>query len=345
MPPENSSLLSTLSDNRDRGRMQSRQLGSLRVSSIGLGCMGLTPIYGNPDPALAIKTIHRCAELGVTLLDTSDAYGKGENQKLVGRAIAGRRDRYVISTKFGNLRTPDGKPAVNGRPEYVVQACDESLKRLGIDAIDLYFQHRVDPSVPVEDTVGAMGRLVQQGKVRHIGLSEAAPARIRKAHATFPITALQTEYSLATREVEHEILGVCEELGIGFVAYGVVGRGLLTGTIETGSALDKDDIRLDMPRFQGANREKNLALVARLKQLADAEGCTPSQLAIAWVLSRRDWIVPIVGTSKPQRLEENAAAASLQISAATLWALEQAFPIGAVVGARTVPELLPRLGL
>jgi len=325
--------------------MQTRRLRSLEVSSIGLGCMGLTPIYGNPDPALAIKTIHRCADLGITLLDTSDAYGQGRNQELVGRAIAGRRDRYVISTKFGNLRTPDGKPAVNGRPEYVVQACEASLKRLGIEVIDLYFQHRVDPSVPVEDTVGAMARLVEQGKVRHIGLSEAAPARIRKGHATYPLTALQTEYSLATREVETEILDLCGELGIGFVAYGVVGRGLLTGAIANDTALDKGDIRLDMPRFQGENRATNLALVARLKELADAERCTPSQLAIAWVLSRRDFIVPIVGTSKPERLEENAAAVSLRISSSTLAALDEAFPIGAVAGARTVLELMPRLGL
>ena len=325
--------------------MQTRRLRSLEVSSIGLGCMGLTPIYGNPDPELAVRTIHRCAELGITLLDTSDAYGKGENQKLVGRAIAGRRDRYVISTKFGNLRTTEGRPAVNGRPEYVVQACEASLKRLGIEVIDLFFQHRVDPSVPVEDTVGAMARLVEQGKVRHIGLSEAAPARIRKANATYPITALQTEYSLATREVESGILGVCEELNIGFVAYGVVGRGLLTGTIENDTALDKDDIRLDMPRFQGNNRSSNLTLVARLKELAQAERCTPSQLAIAWVLSRRPFIVPIVGTSKPQRLEENATAVSLTISPTTLGALEETFPMGAVVGARTVLELLPRLGL
>lgn len=325
--------------------MQTRRLRSLEVSSIGLGCMGLTPIYGNPDPALAIRTIHRCAELGVTLLDTSDAYGAGKNQELVGRAIAGRRNRYVISTKFGNLRTPEGRPAVDGRPEYVVQACEASLKRLGIEVIDLFFQHRVDPSVPVEDTVGAMARLVEQGKVRHIGLSEAAPARIRKGHATHPLTALQTEYSLATREVENEILGVCEELGIGFVAYGVVGRGLLTGTIANNTALEQGDIRLDMPRFQGENRATNLALVARLKELAQAERCTPSQLAIAWVLSRRPFIVPIVGTSKPERLEENATAVSLRISPATLAALDEAFPIGAVVGARTVPELLPRLGL
>ena len=325
--------------------MQTRRLRSLDVSAVGLGCMGMTPIYGTPDPTEAIRTIHRCAELGITLLDTSDAYGAGKNQELVGRAIAGRRDRYVISTKFGNLRTPEGKPAVNGRPEYVVQACEASLKRLGIDVIDLFFQHRVDPSVPVEDTVGAMARLIEQGKVRHIGLSEAAPARIRKGNATYPITALQTEYSLATREVENEILGVCKELGIGFVAYGVVGRGLLTGTIANDTALEKDDIRLDMPRFQGANRSTNLALVVRLKELAEAERCTPSQLAIAWVLSRRDWIVPIVGTSKPQRLEENAAAVSMRICAPTLQALDETFPAGAVTGARTVLELLPRLGL
>ena len=238
--------------------MQTRKLRSLDVSSIGLGCMGMTPIYGNPDPALAIETIHRALDLGINLIDTSDAYGKGANEQLVGRAIAGQRDRYVISTKFGNLRLPDGSPGVNGRPEYVQQACEASLKRLGIDVIDLYFQHRVDPSVPIEDTVGAMGRLVEQGKVRHIGLSEAAPARIRRAQATFPITALQTEYSLATREVETEILDLCKDLGIGFVAYGALGRGLLTGRIANDTVLDQDDIRLQMPRFQGANREHQL---------------------------------------------------------------------------------------
>jgi aryl-alcohol dehydrogenase-like predicted oxidoreductase len=325
--------------------MQTRKLRSLEVSAIGLGCMGLTPIYGRPDPDLAFQTVQRAADVGVTLLDTSDAYGKGLNEQLLGRAIAGRRNRYVISTKFGNLRMPDGSPGVNGRPEYVTQACEASLKRLGIETIDLYFQHRVDPAVPIEDTVGAMSRLVQQGKVRHIGLSEAAPARIRRAQATFPITALQTEYSLSTREVEAEILDVCDELGIGFVAYGALGRGLLTGTIVKDTTLEQDDIRLQMPRFQGANRDANLVLVSRLQDLARAERCTPSQLAIAWVLSRRDWIVPIVGTSKPQRLEENAAAASIRISTATLQALEKAFPVGAAVGARTVLELMPRLGL
>jgi aryl-alcohol dehydrogenase-like predicted oxidoreductase len=240
---------------------------------------------------------------------------------------------------------PDGSPGVNGRPDYVVKACDASLRRLGIDEIDLYLQHRVDPAVPVEDTVGAMGRLVEQGKVRHVGLSEAAPARIRRAHVTFPITALQTEYSLSTREVETEILDVCLELGIGFVAYGALGRGLLTGTIARDTALEKDDIRLHMPRFQAANMDQNLALVARLQELAASEGCTPSQLAIAWVLGRGDFIAPIVGTSKPERLAENAAAASLQPSSATLDALDEAFPIGAAAGARTLPELLPRLGL
>ena len=325
--------------------MQTRKLRSLDVSSIGLGCMGMTPIYGKPDPALAIETIHRALDLGINLIDTSDAYGKGANEQLVGRAIAGQRDRCVISTKFGNLRLPDGSPGVNGRPEYVQQACEASLKRLGIDAIDLYFQHRVDPSVPIEDTVGAMGRLVEQGKVRHIGLSEAAPARIRRAQATFPITALQTEYSLATREVETEILDLCKDLGIGFVAYGALGRGLLTGRIANDTVLDQDDIRLQMPRFQGANRDTNFALVARLQELAQAERCTPSQLAIAWLLGRGSTIVPIVGTSKPQRLEENAAAVSLQPGPSTLRALEDIFPAGAVAGARTVLELLPRLGL
>jgi aryl-alcohol dehydrogenase-like predicted oxidoreductase len=325
--------------------MQTRQLGPLQVSAIGLGCMGMTPIYGTPDPALAIATIHRAADLGVTLLDTSDAYGKGENERLVARAIAGRRDRYVVSTKFGNLRNPDGSPGVNGRPEYVRQACEASLKRLGIDTIDLYFQHRVDTTVPVEDTVGAMSRLVEAGKVRHIGLSEAAAPRIRRAHATHPLAALQTEYALATREVETGILDTCEELGIGFVAYGALGRGLLTGTIQNDTTLAPDDIRLQMPRFQDENREKNLKLVARLQELAAHERCTPSQLAIAWVLSRRDFIVPIIGTSKPQRLEEDAAAADLRISAETLVALDDAFPPGAAAGVRTMPELLPRLGL
>src|SRR5262245_3054796 len=217
--------------------MQTRRLRSLEVSAIGLGCMGMTPIYGSPDPADAIRTIHRCAELGITLLDTSDAYGKGANEELVGRAIKGRRERYVVSSKFGNLRNPDGSPGVNGRPEYVAQACERSLKRLGIETLDLYFQHRVDTSVPVEDTVGALARRVQQGKGRYVGLSVAGPARIRKANAAFPLTALQTEYSLATREVEVEILDVCQELGIGFVAYGAVGRGLLTGTITNDTAL------------------------------------------------------------------------------------------------------------
>jgi aryl-alcohol dehydrogenase-like predicted oxidoreductase len=325
--------------------MQRRKLGSLDVSCVGLGCMGMTPIYGNPDPDLAIATIHRAADQGIDLIDTSDAYGHGDNERLVGRAVAGRRDRYVISSKFGNLRLPDGSPGVNGRPDYVAKACDASLKRLGIDTIDLYFQHRVDPSVPVEETVGAMSRLVEQGKVRYIGLSEAAPTRIRKAHATYPITALQSEYSLWTREVENEILGVCQELGIGFVAYGALGRGFLTGDITATSALAPDDIRLKMPRFQGANRDANLVLVERLKALAKTEGCTPSQLAIAWVLSRKDFIVPIVGTSKPHRLDENAHAASLRLSAATLAAIEAAFPVGVAAGVRTVPELLSRLEL
>jgi len=325
--------------------MQRRKLGSLEVACVGLGCMSMTPIYDHPDPASAIRTIQRAAELGIDLLDTSDAYGKGANEELVGRAIAGDRDRYVISTKFGNLRQPDGSPAVNGRPEYVPRACKASLRRLGVDVIDLYFLHRVDPSVPIEDTVGAMGQLVQEGLVRHIGLSEAAPATLRRAHATFPITALQTEYSLWTRDVEAETLELCRVLGVGFVAYSPLGRGFLAGNIDREDALGQGDIRLSMPRFQGDNLRHNFALVSRLKELAAAEGCTPAQLAIAWVLSRGDFIVPIAGTSKPHRLEENAAAAALKPKPATFRELDEIFTPGSAAGVRTVPSLLSRLGL
>lgn len=316
------------------------------MSRLGLGCMSMTPIYGEPDPASALETLLRAPELGINLIDTSDAYGKGKNEELVARALAkGGRKRYVVATKFGNLRNPDGTPAVNGRPEYVARACEASLKRLGIDTIDLYYQHRVDPSVPIEDTVGAMGRLVEQGKVRNIGLSEAAPKTIRRAHATHPVAALQTEYSLWTREVEAEILPTCRELGIGFVAYGPLGRGFLTGTIQSESALPEGDIRREMPRFQGENFAHNAALVAELQRLAKAEGCTPAQLSIAWVLSRGDDIVPIAGTSRKRRLEENAAASDLQFSKATLQALDAVFSPGAAHGERTVRSLLPRLGI
>jgi aryl-alcohol dehydrogenase-like predicted oxidoreductase len=307
--------------------------------------MSMTPIYGDPDPASALETLARAPDLGIDLIDTSDAYGKGKNEELVARALKGRRARYVVATKFGNLRQPDGSPAVNGRPDYVPVACEASLKRLGIETIDLYYLHRVDPSVPIEDTVGAMAKLVAQGKVRHLGLSEAGAKTIRRAHAVHPIAALQSEYSLWTRDMEAEILPVCRELGIGFVAYGPLGRGFLTGSIKSEVNLAPRDIRREMPRFQGANFERNAALVRELERLAAAERCTPAQLAIAWVMSRGGDIVPISGTSRKVRLEENAAAAALRPSAEILRKLDAAFPPDVAVGARTVPNLLPRLGL
>ena len=307
--------------------------------------MSMTPIYGDPDPEEAVATLHRAVELGVTFIDTSDAYGHGKNEELVARAIKGRRQRYVIATKFGNLRLPDGTPAVNGKPEYVAQACDASLRRLGTDVIDLYFQHRVDPSVPIEDTVGAMAKLVEQGKVRHLGLSEAAPTTIRRAAAVHRIAALESEYSLWSRHVEREILGVCEALGIGFVAYSPLGRGFLTGAISTHEALATNDIRRTMPRFQGDNLAHNLELVEKLKALARAEHCTPAQLAIAWLLSRGPWIVPIAGASRRRWVEENAGAADIAVSADTRAALERIFGPGAAEGERLPAALLSRVEL
>jgi aryl-alcohol dehydrogenase-like predicted oxidoreductase len=325
--------------------MQRRKLGQLEVSALGLGCMSMTPTYGTPDPDGAIATIHRAAELGIDFLDTADAYGTGRNEELVGRAIAGQRDRYVVATKFGNLRRPDGTPAVDGRPEYAKQACAASLKRLRIDTIDLYYVHRIDPSVPIEDTVGAMADLVREGKVRHLGLSEAAPKTIRRAHAVHPIAALQTEYSLWTRDVEAEILDVCSELSIGFVAYSPLGRGFLTGTVAASEELDAKDSRAKLPRFSGENRVRNLALVDALRDLAAKEGCTSAQLALAWLLTRGDNIVPIAGTSKIRWLEQNAAAAGLSLSAATLGALEDIFKPDAIAGARYPEALLGRVNL
>jgi aryl-alcohol dehydrogenase-like predicted oxidoreductase len=323
--------------------LQRRKLGDLEVACLGLGCMSMTPIYGTPDPEKAIEAVRRAADCGIQLLDTSDAYGHGRNEELIGRAIAGQRARYLVASKFGNLRNPDGSPGVNGRPEYVPQACEASLKRLGIDHLDLYYLHRVDPAVPIEETVGAMGRLVEQGKVRHIGLSEASARTIRRGHAAFRITALQSEYSLWTREVEREILPTCRELGIGFVAYAPLGRGFLTGSVPSEDSLAKDDIRRKMPRWQGENFARNAKLLERMKALAAAEGCTPAQLAIAWVLTRGDDIVPIAGTATPSRVEENAKAARLTLKPATLTALEAIFPMGVAAGVRTVPELLSRL--
>jgi len=326
--------------------MKRRRLGRLDVGAIGLGCMSMTPIYGAPSEPEAIATLHRAIELGVDLIDTSDAYGSnGSNEELVGRAIKGKRDKVVLATKFGNIRLPDGKPGADGRPDHVRRCCEASLKRLGVDAIDLYYIHRVDPTVPIEDTIGAMADLVRQGKLRHLGISEAAPKTIRRAHATHPIAALQTEYSLWTRDAEDELLDLCRELDIGYVAYSPLGRGFLTATIGDIETLEANDRRRDMPRFQGDNMRHNLALVASLKELAAAESCTPAQLALAWLLSRRDFIVPLPGTKRRRWLEENAAAADLTPKAETLAALDRIFPRDAAHGTRYPAPMMQRLGL
>jgi aryl-alcohol dehydrogenase-like predicted oxidoreductase len=308
--------------------------------------MSMTPIYGVPDADEAIATLHRAPELGIDLIDTSDAYGaNGANEELVGRALKGRRDKYVLATKFGNIRLPDGKPGAKGSPEYVMEACDKSLKRLGTDYIDLYFIHRVDETVPIEDTVGAMVRLEAQGKIRHLGISEAGPNTIRRAHKVHALAALQTEYSLWTRDVEREILPLCNELGIGFVAYAPLGRGFLTGVVPSGDALPQNDRRRDMPRFQGANAQSNQKLLATLKELAAQERCTPAQLAIAWLLSRKSQAVPLVGTSKRKWLEEDAKAADVRPSNAALEALDKTFAPGAAQGDRYPAAMMSRLGL
>jgi aryl-alcohol dehydrogenase-like predicted oxidoreductase len=321
--------------------MERRKLGELEVSAVGLGCATMTPFYGEPDPASAIDTIRRARELGIDFLDTSDAYGNGRNEELISRAVEGRRDEYVIASKFGNLRQPDGTPTADGRPGYVKAACERSLRRLQTDYIDLYYIHRVDPSVPIEDTVGAMSELVRDGKVRFLGISEAGPQTIRRAHATYPMTAVQIEYSLWTRDVEGEILGLCSELGIGFVAYSPLGRGFLTGTITDRDALRDGDARQRMPRFQEENLGRNLELVAELRKLAETERCTPAQLALGWVLSRGSSIVPIAGTSHRRWVEENAAAVDIRMTQATTEALDRIFRPGAAAGAR-YPEMFSR---
>jgi aryl-alcohol dehydrogenase-like predicted oxidoreductase len=302
---------------------------------MGLGCMGMSEFYGRADEDEAIRTIRRALELGITFLDTADMYGPFTNEKLVGRAIADRRDRVVLATKFGNVRGENGERlGIDGSPEYVRRACDASLQRLGVDHIDLYYQHRVDQTVPIEETVGAMAELVRQGKVRHLGLSEASPATIRRAHAVHPITALQSEYSLWSRDPEEEILPTVRELGIGFVPYSPLGRGFLTGRFQRTDDLAEDDFRRSHPRFQGDNLERNLALVERVRAIAEQKGATPGQLALAWVLAQGDDIVPIPGTKRVKYLEENAGALDVALTGDDLGALEEAAPRGAAAGER-----------
>jgi aryl-alcohol dehydrogenase-like predicted oxidoreductase len=314
-----------------------RQLGrsGLTVSALGLGCMGMSEFYGPGDEAESIRTIHRALELGITFLDTADMYGPHTNEMLVGKAIKDRRDQVILATKFGVQRSSDPTVrSINGSPEYVRQACDASLKRLGVDYIDLYYQHRVDASVPIEETVGAMAELVQQGKVRYLGLSEAGAATIRRAYAVHPITAVQTEYSLWSRELEAEILPTLRELGIGLVAYSPLGRGFLTGQIKSPDDLDPTDFRRYLPRFQGENFAKNLELVEHVRELAAAKKVTASQLALAWVLAQGEDIVPIPGTKRVAYLEENAGALDVELTPADLESIEKAAPPDMVVGLR-----------
>lgn len=316
--------------------MKTRKLGKeLTVSELGLGCMGMSEFYSGRDEQEAIATLHHALDLGVTFLDTADMYGPFTNEKLVGRAIKDRREQVVLATKFGNVRSEDGGwLGISGKPDYVRQACDASLKRLGVDVIDLYYQHRVDPTVPIEDTVGAMAELVQQGKVRYLGLSEAAPATIRRAAAVHPIAALQTEYSLWSRDPEDEILPTVRELGIGFVPYSPLGRGFLSGSITRVEDLPEDDYRRQAPRFQGENFAKNLQLVEQVKTIAQEKGVTPGQLALAWLLAQGDDIVPIPGTKRRKYLEENVAATEITLSQDDLQRIEAVAPKGVAAGAR-----------
>ena len=321
--------------------MKTRQLGrsGLTVSALGLGCMGMSNFYGGQDDAESTRTLHRALELGITFFDTADMYGPYKNEELVGRAFKGKRDSVIIATKFGILRDPSDptKRGISGRPEYVQSACEASLKRLGTDHIDLYYQHRVDPNTPIEETVGAMSRLVEEGKVRFLGLSEAAPATVRRAVAVHPIAALQTEYSLWSREPEDEILPIVRELGVGFVPYSPLGRGFLTGQIKRFEDLAEDDYRRHTPRFQGENFQKNLDLVARINDLASQKHCTASQLALAWVLAQGEEIVPIPGTKRVKYLEENLGALEVELTQNELAQLDEIAPKGAAAAGLRYP--------
>ncbi len=317
--------------------LSQRKLGAqgLKVSSIGLGCMGMSEFYGAGDDQESIATIHRSLELGCNFLDTADMYGSGANEELVGRAIKGRREKVVLATKFGNVRGPNGEfLGVKGTPEYVKQACDASLKRLGVDVIDLYYQHRVDKTVPIEDTVGAMAELVKAGKVRYLGLSEASPKTIRRAHKVHPISALQSEYSLWERDPEDEIIPTLRELGIGFVPYSPLGRGFLTGQIKRFEDLAQDDYRRNAPRFQGENFQRNLDLVAKIQEIAAEKKCTAAQLALAWVLAQGEYIAPIPGTKRRKYLEQNLEAVNIKLTADDLKRIDQVAPKGVAAGER-----------